>query len=224
MITLTLRLLIAFLWFPTALVFGQQNLSVSATMAPTYSHTFYKSRFFFPNSDGQVVEPIYMSGKRWAPGYSGGVSILYTYAPGWSVASGIWYQQLTTRQARQTAAGDGTTTVRNRSIRIPLLLNYASSTKRLSPYFSLGFLTDIPLSARVIVVRTGESTQNLTLANSTRPVFNFMLGAGAKYQLSRRYTLMAQPVWTYQLGQLGGASTDNPSYELSLLTQLAYSF
>lgn len=222
--TLNLRLLIVLLWFPSILVFGQQKLSVSATVAPTYMHTLYKSRFFYPNSDGQIVEPIYMSGKRWAPGYSVGASVLYNYAPGWSVASGIWYQQMTTRQARQTAAGEGTTTVRNRAIRIPVLLNYASSTKRLSPYFSLGFLTDIPLPARVVVVRAGQSTQNLVLENSRRPVFNFMLGAGAKYQLSRRYTLLAQPVWTYQLGQLGGASSDNPSYELSLLTQLAYSF
>lgn len=221
---LNVRLLIALLWFPTTLIFGQQKLAISATVAPTYSHTFYKSRFFYPNSDGQIVEPIYMSGKRWAPGYSAGLSVLYNYAPGWSVASGIWYQQLTTRQARQTAAGDGTTTVHNRAIRIPILLNYASSTKRLSPYFSLGLLTDIPLSARVVVVRAAESTQNLVLENSHSPVFNLMLGAGAKYQLNRRCTLMAQPAWTYQLGQLGGANTDNPTFELSLLTQLAYSF
>lgn len=222
--TLNVRLLIALFWFPATLVFGQQKLSVSATVVPTYSHTSYKSRFFYPNSDGQVVEPIYMDGKRWAPGYSAGLSVLYNYAPGWSVASGIWYQQLTTRQARQTAAGDGTTTVHNRAIRIPILLNYASSTKRLSPYFSLGLLTDIPLSARVVVVRAAESTQNLVLESSRSPVFNLMLGAGAKYQLSRRYTLTAQPAWTYQLGQLGGANTDNPTFELSLLTQIAYSF
>ena len=222
--TLNVRLLIAIFLFPTTLLFGQQKLAISATVAPTYSHTFYKSRFFYPNSDGQIVEPIYMSGKRWAPGYSAGLSVLYNYAPGWSVASGIWYQQLTTRQARQTAAGDGTTTVHNRAIRIPILLNYASSTKRLSPYFSLGLLTDIPLSARVVVVRAAESTQNLVLENSHSPVFNLMLGAGAKYQLNRRYTLMVQPAWTYQLGQLGGANTDNPTFELSLLTQLAYSF
>ncbi|AKD55889.1 outer membrane beta-barrel protein [Spirosoma radiotolerans] len=221
---LDLRLLIALLWFPATLVFGQQKLSVSATVVPTYSHTFYNSRFFYPNSAGQIVEPIYMSGKRWAPGYSAGVSVLYNYAPGWSVASGIWYQQLTTRQARQTAAGEGTTTVRNRAIRIPILLNYATSAKRLSPYFSLGFLTDIPMSARVVVVRSGQSTQNLILEANRRPVFNLMLGAGAKYQLNRRYTLMAQPIWTYQLGQLGGANTDNPRFELSLLTQVAYSF
>ena len=222
--TLNLRLLIVLLSFPVALVFGQQKLAVSATVAPTYSHTFYKSRFFFPNSAGQIVEPIYMNGKRWAPGYLAGLSVLYNYAPGWSVASGIWYQQLTTRQARQTAAGDGTTTVRNRAVRIPILLNYASSAKRLSPYFSLGLLTDIPLPARVIVVRSGQSTQNLILENSRSPVFNIMLAAGAKYQLSRRYTLMAQPAWTYQLGQLGGANTNNPTFELCLLTQFAYSF
>ena len=149
---------------------------------------------------------------------------MYTYAPGWSFSSVIWYQQLTTRQARQTAAGEGTTTVHDRVVRIPLLLNYASSTKRLSPYFSFGLLTDIPIPSRVVVTRMGQSTQYLRLDNSHRPIFHLLVGAGAQYQLNRRYTLMTQPVWTYKFGQLGGANTYDSSFEVSLLTQIAYSF
>lgn len=216
--------LIALLGFSTTLCFGQQKLLVSATVAPTLSHTNYTYRYFYPNSDGQIVEPVYINGIRWATGYSAGLSVLYAYAPGWSVSSGLWYQQLTTRQARQTISGEGTTTIHNRVVRLPLLLNYASSTKRLSPYFSFGLLTDIPMTSRVVVTRSGESTQYLKLESSTRPILHLLVGIGGQYQLSKRYTLMVQPVWTYKFGQIGGASTYNSSFEVSLLTQLAYTF
>ena len=220
----TLCLWLALLGFPTALVFGQSKLSVSATIAPTVSHTVYSYRFLYPDSDGQVVEPVYLNGSRWASGYSAGLSILYTYAPGWSVSSGLWYQQLTTRQSRQAAAGEGTVTLRSRVLRIPLLLNYASSTKRLSPYFSFGALTDVPIPSRVIVTRSGQATQNLRLETSTRPIFHLLLGAGAQYRLTGHCLLMAQPVWAYKLGQLGGANANDSSFELSILTQIAYTF
>ncbi|AUD07385.1 porin family protein [Spirosoma pollinicola] len=219
-----LRLLLALLCLPTTVLLGQQKLSMSVTVAPTLSHTNYNYRFFYPNSDGQVVEPVYMNGPRWANGYSAGLSLLYTYAPDWTVSSGVWFQQVTTRQARQAASGEGTVTVHNRIVRIPLLLSYTSSMKRLSPYFSLGLLTDVPIPSRVIVTRTGQSTQYLGLENSRRPIFHLLVGAGVQYKLNRRYTLMAQPVWTYKFGQLGGASTYDASFEVSMLTQVAYTF
>ncbi len=219
-----LRLLFMLLWLPTAFSFGQPTLSVSATISPTLSRTNYQNRYFYPESDGQIVEPVYMHGSRWASGYSAGLSFLYTYAPGWSVSSGIWYGQLTTRQARQPTAGDGTTMLRSRAIRIPILLNYASSRQRLTPYFSFGVLTDIPVSSRVVVTRSGQSTQHLRLERSKRPVFHLLVGAGAQYRLNRHCTLMAQPAWTYKLGQLGEASTNDSSFEVGLLTQVAYTF
>jgi hypothetical protein len=222
--TRNLRLVLALVWFPLGFAYGQPTVSVSATVAPTLSYTFYKARFFYPNSDGQVVEPVFINGPRWARGYSAGLSAHYTYAPGWSVSSGIWFQQLTIRQARQSIAGDGTTTLHNRVVRIPLLLNYASTTKRLSPYFSFGLLTDIPIPSQVIVTRAGESTQYLRLETNRRPIFHVLFGAGIQYKLTRRYTLLAQPVWTYNLGQVGGASSNNASFDVSALTQLAYSF
>ncbi|GAB3015307.1 PorT family protein [Spirosoma pulveris] len=219
-----LLFLLTLVCLPAALCLGQRKLAVSATVAPTLSHTNYLYRYYYPNSDGQIVEPVYMNGIRWAMGYSAGASVVYTYAPGWSVSSGLLFQQLTTRQARQIAAGDGTTTIHNRAIRIPLFLNYASSTKSLSPYFSFGLLTDIPLPSRVVVTRMGQSTQYLTLETSPRPILHLLAGIGGKYQISKRYTVMAQPVWTYKFGQIGGANTYNSSFEVSLLTQLAYTF
>ena len=219
-----LAFLVTLILFTSTFSWAQPTLSVSATGSPTFARTVYRYRFFYPESDGQVVEPVYVNGPRWATGYSAGLSVRYEYTPGWSVSSGIWYQSIASQQARQPSAGEGTVTLRNRVIRFPILLNYALSSKRLSPYFSLGFMVDLPLTGRVVVTRGAEPTQSLRLKTATRPVFLGMLGAGIQYKLLNRYTLLAQPVWTYTFGQLGGASIDDPTVELSLLTQVAYSF
>lgn len=216
--------LVAFFLLTASRCWGQQKLSVSAMVAPTFSRTNYFYRYLYPESDGQVVEPVYLSGVRWAMGFQAGASVMYEYAPGWSVSSGVWYVQLTTRQARQPAAGEGTVTVRSRAVRLPLLLNYASSTKRLSPYFSFGPLIDVPLTGRVVVRRGSQSTQYLRLETTKRPIFHALLGVGARYQLNDHYTLIAQPAWAYTFGQLGSASTNDPSFELSLRLQMVYWF
>lgn len=219
-----LRFLVAVLLFPAALAWSQPTLSIAPTLSPTFSHTVYNYRYFYPESDGQIVEPVYISGSRWSTGFSAGLSILYNYTPGWSVSSGIWFQQQSLRQARQAIAGPGTVTVHNRVIRFPLLLNYYSSTQRLSPYFSLGVFVDLPITSQVVVRRGDEPTQYLRLLSLPRPIFNGLLGAGARYKVNNRYTFMAQPTWTYKFGQLGGATTNDSAFELSLITQLAYTF
>lgn len=220
----TLTFLFTLLLFSVTCSRGQPTLSVSITGSPTFSRTVYRYRYFYPESDGQVVEPVYVNGPRWATGYSAGLSVRYEYTPGWSVSSGIWYESVSFRQARQPSAGEGTVTLRNRAVRFPILLNYALSSKRLSPYFSLGFLVDLPLTGLVVVTRGAEPTQSLRLKTAPRPVFQGILGAGLQYKLTNRYTLLAQPIWTYTFGQLGGASTDDPAFELSFLTQIGYSF
>ena len=219
-----LSFLVALALFASTFSWGQPTLSVSATGSPTFSRTVYRYRYFYPESDGQVVEPVYVNGPRWAKGYTAGVSVRYEYTPGWSVSSGFWYESVSFRQARQPSAGEGTVTLRNRAVRVPILLNYALSTKRLSPYFSLGFLVGIPLTGRVVVTRETEPTQNLRLKTAARPVFQGIVAAGVQYKLTNRYTLLAQPAWLYTLGQLGAASTNDSTIDLSLLTQVVYSF
>ncbi|MCK8493597.1 PorT family protein [Spirosoma sp. RP8] len=205
-------------------VFGQEKLSVSATVTPLYVHTAYKNVYLYPNSDGQVVEPVFLNGAMGSVGYSAGVTVYYTYAPGWSVAGGLHYRYLPTRTDRLPLAGEGTTMVRSRAIRIPLSINYRSSTKKLSPYYTLAALVDFPFSSRVLAVRDDLPTQKLRLNADAGPVFNIMLGAGAVYQLNPTLALTAQPTITYRLGRFGGSHTENRTYELGLQTQLIYTF
>ncbi|UFH52978.1 PorT family protein [Spirosoma sp. KNUC1025] len=204
---------------------GQHKLSISSTVTPAIGHTDYHARSLYPESDGQVVEPVFLDGSRWSSGYAAGLSISYVYQPGWSVSSGIWFHQITTRQTRQPSAGEGTVTLRNRRLRIPLLLNFCPSNHRLSPYFSFGLLTDFPILSRVVVTRSGESTQNLRLKPLLpRPFFYGLLGAGVRYKLTDRYTFIGQPVLTYSFGQLGASFMHDPAFEIGLQTQLAYTF
>ena len=207
----------------SASAFGQRTISISATVAPALVRTNYNRTFLYPESDGQVVEPIFLAGMTNATGYSAGLTVCYAYAPGWSATAGIWYGQTTLQQARPVA-GDGTTAIRSRAVRLPLLLNYQPLTRRLSPYFSLGLVLDFPLTSRVVVTRPGLPTQRLRLRTDAGPVFKPMLGAGGRYRLNDRFALIVQPVWVYTVGRFGGGQTTNSSYEVSVLTQVTYQF
>ncbi|QJD80772.1 outer membrane beta-barrel protein [Spirosoma rhododendri] len=203
---------------------GQRNLALSATVAPTYTTTNYARQTLYPDSDGQVVEPVHLAGQRSAPGFVAGVSLRYTYAPGWTVSAGLLYQQSGMRQQRLPAAGEGSTRVTYRSVRLPVAINFKSSPKPLSPYFTLALLTDFPLTTRLTATRTGEPTQQLRVRNSINPLFSAQLGAGGFCQLSNRYALIVQPTLAYTIGRFGGSTTTSPSLELGLQVQAVVGF
>jgi Outer membrane protein beta-barrel domain len=214
---------IALFCLSATVAFSQRTFSISATASPTLIRTNHNRTYLYPESDGQIVEPVFLAGTVNTVGYTGGLGAHYTYAPGWSVAAGVWYSQTSSRQARLAAAGAGTTTLRSRTMRLPLLLNYQPLTRRFSPYFSLGLLLDFPLNARVIVDRTDQPSQRLRLRNDKGPVFQPSLGAGGRYQINPRWAVVVQPVWSYNLGRFGGSRTYNSSYEVNVLTQIMYS-
>ncbi|GEM_PF-1443938 len=201
---------------------GQRKVALSATIAPTYTTTNYARQTLYPDSDGQVVEPIHLAGQRSAPGFVAGLSLLYTYAPGWTLSTGLLYRQSGMRQQRSPTAGEGSTLVTNRSIRLPVAISFRSSPKPLSPYFTLALLTDFPLTTRLTATRTGEPTQQLRARNSINPTFSAQLGAGGFCQLSGRYALIAQPTLTYSIGRFGGSATASPSFEIGVQVQAVY--
>lgn len=203
-------------------ILAQRRLSVSASVTPTFSRTSYLQRVFYPNSDGQLVEPIYLNGAFWSTGVQGGLSAQYAFSEGWSVSAGAWYRQLSTRQAR--FGSEGTNTIRNRAVRLPVLLNFQSSPRRLSPYFTLGMTFDIPMQSRVVVTRADQPIQRLWLDSEPGPFFNVLVGAGGRYQFKQRYAIVAQPILTYNLGRFGGLRSYNPSVDLGVQAQISYTF
>ncbi|RIV25034.1 PorT family protein [Fibrisoma montanum] len=203
---------------------GQKNYSLSITVAPTYAYTVYKPQFLFPDSDGQVVEPILLTGRSHSAGYLIGPAVEYTYAPGWSVASGVWFNTLTYRQARRSADGQVLTAIRNRSLRVPVLLNYRQSAGRLAPYWSGGLLLEYLLPARVLVRRDEQPRQRLDLTYNGGLAFRVSVAGGWSYRLTNRIRLLGQLMVNYNLGKFGQAATHNPSLELNGLMQTAWTF
>ena len=201
---------------------AQRRWTVAAQVTPLAEQTNYQRRVFYPNSDGQVVEPIYLSGGRWATGGQGGLTVGYGFAPGWVVSAGVGYRQFTTRQTRLN--NDGATAINSRAVRVPVLLSFQSSKKRLSPYFTVGTLLDFPLQSRVVVRRDDQPVQRLTLDTERGPVFYVALGAGGRYALNDRCALFAQPVLNYKIGRFGDGRSYNPAVEVGLQMQVSYTF
>lgn len=201
---------------------GQRTVALSAIAAPTYTTTNYARQTLYPDSDGQIVEPVHLAGSRGSGGFTAGISVLYTYAPGWTFSTGLLYRQSIMRQERLPIAGEGATRVNSRSVRVPVAINFRPSIKPVSPYFSLALLTDFPLTTRLIAARDGEPTQQLRVRNTLNPTFSAQLGAGGYCQLTDRYALIAQPTLAYTVGRFGGATTFSPSFELGLQLQVVY--
>ncbi len=201
---------------------AQRGWQMTIQISPLAEQTNYPRRVLYPNSNGQIVEPIYLSGRHWATGVQGGFTAQYGFEPGWSVSAGVGYRQFSTRQAR--FGNDGTTTINSRAIRVPLLLNFQSSQNRLSPYFTVGTLFDFPLSSRVTVRGNDRPAQQLILDVNDGLAFYLMAGAGVKYQLSNRYALAMQPVVNFKAGQLGDTRSYDRAVEVGLQTQVSYSF
>jgi hypothetical protein len=201
---------------------GQRSVALSAVVAPTYTTTNYARQTLYPASDGQIVEPVHLAGQRGAAGFTVGGSLLYTYAPGWTFSTGLLYRHSTMRQERLPIAGDGSTRVNNRSIRLPVAINYRPSSKPLSPYFTLALLTDLPLATRLLAIRDGEAIQQLRVRNTLNPTFSAQLGVGGYCQLTDRYALLAQPTLAYTVGRFGGGTAFSPSVELGLQLQAVY--
>lgn len=201
---------------------AQRGWSVVVQATPLAEQTNYPRRVFYPDSNGQVVEPIYLNGSHWAPGVQVGLVAQYGFAPGWSVGAGVGYRQFSTRQTR--FSNDGTTVLNSRAVRVPVLLNFQSTTNRLSPYFSAGTLLDFPLSSRVTVRRTDQPVQQLTLGTEGGPVVYLTAGAGGRYQLSDHSALVVQPVLTHKIGRFGASRSHNPAVEVGVQAEVSYSF
>lgn len=204
--------------------FGQGTWSVAGGVTPAFVRTQYPRTTLYPDSDGQLVEPVELAGRTSAFSYVTGLTLYYTYAPGWSIATGIGYRAQTTHQPRRSATSEGTTTLRERAMRIPLLFTYRPVTRRLAPCYSFGLLVDLPGTARIIERRSGQPTQHLRLDTSPGPVFSVLVGAGGAYQIIPRWALLAQPIVTYKLGRFGNAQVHSPAVELGLMTQIVRSF
>ena len=204
-------------------VWAQSKLAVSVSVSPLYSYSNIKRNTYFPDymTSGAPVLTQY-SVRSTSDGYS--VSILgrYNFSSHWSATTGVgithnWSKVPTI--LTDPHVDIEVTASRSRNYQIPLLVNYQTTTKRLSPYFSAGLLLSfrglsfLPLNGNPEVqVRSGGKL--LTAI----PI----IGAGISYQLSTHLCLIAQPTFRYSIPDSEVIYAH--SYQVGLLTQLLYRF
>ncbi|QHV99016.1 PorT family protein [Spirosoma endbachense] len=214
-----------FLLGSLTLTFGQSRFAVAVNLAPIYAHTDYKLDLPFPDLNTQLPTTVVTSASH-ALNYMLGLSARYSFSPKWSASTGIW----------ATHGLDGTSHIDINGIstqlpyryshpftnayKVPLLVNYQSSTKRLSPYFSLGASLDFRSISYVDLDGTGEEVPvKFGKALAITP----LIGIGAIYQLNNHLLLIAQPTMQYNLQDHSGYSYYH-SYQIGLQMQLMHLF
>ncbi|MVM35303.1 outer membrane beta-barrel protein [Spirosoma sp. HMF4905] len=203
-------------------IFGQSKFSFSISAAPGYTYSNTNATILLP--DNSITIPVDVEYQQKGVGYSVGILARYELSTHFSVSTGIWlnhnhYNQptistnpdLTLNPTGVQVVGESSTT---RNYQIPVLVNYQSSTKRLSPYFSAGTYINFPYT-KIYAEGTG------TLPNQKIRIYP-TLGAGIKYQLSNHLSLITQPTFTYLIPIRTYNSYQY--YQLSLQTQLLYKF
>lgn len=185
---------------PRYTTLAQSRLSMSVDAAPVYE------RFGYSSGSTEGV-PFSTWGARL------GTSLHFRLAPRWSVSSGLGLEW---KGHKRATFGNYYTHYTIHSFKVPLLVHYTLSDKRLSPYFSTGLVWD---RIQYSVNSNSKHRESITLLNILRESqIKYLLGAGVKYRLNDHLFGVVQPTFIY------GARRDARSYQLSLQTQLVFQF
>jgi hypothetical protein len=190
---------------------GQSRFSVSAAVTP-----------LLHNLDLTVKGDGSQKGSASYQGAMAGLTAYYALSTKWAVSVGVFYGR-TSGDFKFSPDYSNVTTDTYRSFHLPVLLNYASSTHRLSPYFSGGLLVNY--NNYVKRINPGfiyEGTQKIDDPNAT--VAYAMLGLGARYRLTEQTSLILQPTGAYRLGRPSDIYTRFNDYYLGLQAQIKVSF
>jgi hypothetical protein len=202
----TSLIFISFLFIAT-LAHAQNKFAVSATVAPFYGHSRAWGTLVLPAEDGSgTLVSQDWSSEASALGYSVGLNGRYSINPKWSLATGFWFNQ--------SRPKDGNYKGRSNNFAIPIFVNFQSSERKLSPYFSAGTLWNFRTTSRVNVPDVG--TVIFKSDRGTRRIAP-SVGAGMIYNFDSRFSLVAQPTFTYFIPP---ADINIRSYQMGLQMQV----
>lgn len=204
-------------------VYGQSRFSVSATLAPVYTHL--DSKAIIPDLDPTSVSGADVQINK-VHGFAYSIGLLGTYklSPKWSASAGVWAVHFfATTQHYSVNQFQYDFKYRNGRIfqyayRLPFMINFQPSTRRLSPYLSAGASLNFR-SLGFIDVSGVDEPGKFGKSTSFTPI----LGLGISYRLPKNLTFIAQPMCQYNL-QSHPPYTYYHLYQVSLQTQLRYHF
>lgn len=182
----------------SSMTVGQGRYSIAPTTGFDYSNYSYQ---IFRIRDGSLADV-----QGYGSSSSVGLTVRYHIDTKWAVSFGLLYNRVNSAvQGPQLT----TTAFSGDKILFPVLANYRSSTKRLSPYFSLG-----PLFSK-----------NKSVGNE--PIkLNGLLGLGLDYRIKPTYSFLLQPTMSYLLSKPTSTAIylfDNfRSYQFGIQAQLIW--
>ncbi|WP_345244920.1 outer membrane beta-barrel protein [Nibrella saemangeumensis] len=173
-------------------------------------------------------------GNTYHPKYGSFVGIAghYQLSSKWSLSSGLSYMSL----IRNTDSEELSLFKRSRNfnkfdyLQIPLYINFRPSSKRLSTYWTTGVMFAKHQDASIIQWMDGKrKVYDLDDVYTLKPNrFYAVIGIGASCRINDYWTIVAQPMFSYQLSNdkfnqfitMG----NQVSYLASFQAQLAYTF
>ena len=199
-----LIILIGFL-FSWSVAFGQSKFAFSATVAPFYGHSVNKAMVPIDDGSGNYTYQEWKSEVS-PKGYWIGLNGRYSFSHKWSASTGLWFGHSSLKTSNSSS--------RSHFFTIPVIANFQTSEKKLSPYFSAGGLWNFGTTSRVNIPDIGTvifKSDHNTLRISP------MVGAGIIYHFAQRLSLIAQPTFSYSIPPSG---VNTRAYQLSLNLQL----
>jgi hypothetical protein len=213
-------------WFCSLnLAFGQSRFSVSVVAAPNFHYINWEWNVDLPVGDGSMIRPVDLHSRVNGYGYSAGVMASYWISKRLSFGTGLLLN--TTNFGKPTISTnpvltaslhdpqDQTTSSTVRSLQIPLLINYRTSAKRLSPYLSAGALTHVYSATIFEGSRRSDNTVDRVHPYPT-------LGVGVDYRMNDNFSMVVQPTFVCHLPY--GEVISYKNYLMGLQAQLHYKF
>lgn len=216
--------LLIFNLFYSSAAWAQSKLSVGIVVSPLTRHITTQSVIPLIDASGNLF-PVNTHYAQMGSGYALGLMAQYQLTLHWSVSAGIWQNRTHLGTPSITTNPDLTTMPNQpqisglsytyRAYQAPISVNYRSSLKRLSPYFSAGGQFSFPYTG---IFPDGDKLKS----PNQRLHFYPTLGVGVSYWLTQSVTLLAQPTFTYILPK--GTYSSYSNYQLSFQLQALYRF
>lgn len=201
---------------------AQSRFSVSITAAPTYTYFNSHVTLLLPDGNGQVV-PMEFFAKNSSYGYVTGMMAHYQFTPNWSVSTGFWHNRSGANGTFPFTPGNLPARIILSDSSVPLTVNYRPTTRRLSPYFSIGALGSFRGSTLYKPTDAGGFSDTKVTVGHHFLTVKALLGAGVVYKINSHLSLIAQPMLIWNFKPKGDFS-HYVSYQINGQTQLVYSF
>ena len=178
---------------------AQSRFSFGVTAAPVLSHSSSRFSVNLPDQNGQINQQIF-DVRGTSGGYNVGVPVQYNLTPQWSISSGVWFSQFRSSGTYPFGNGPIPSRIISSSYKVPLLVNYRLTTRRLSPYFSIGAVGSFR-GTTLYKPEAGSGVDAVKLTFGSKAVIlQPLIGAGVAYRINPHWSLTAQPllIWRFK--------------------------